>query len=65
MHDGQSWEEALAQLRAAQRDFVKGDAAGIKDLYSHREDVTVVGGFGGFERGCTEAACGCIAMLTR
>jgi ketosteroid isomerase-like protein len=49
-----SWEEAMIQLTAAQRDFVKGDAAGIKRLFSHREDVTVLGGFGGFEHGWKE-----------
>ena len=49
-----SWEDAMARLAAAQRDFVNGDATGIKALYSHREDVTVMGGFGGFERGWSE-----------
>jgi ketosteroid isomerase-like protein len=49
-----SWEEAMAQLTAAQQDFVKGDATGIKRLFSHREDVTVLGGFGGFEHGSKE-----------
>ena len=49
-----SWEDAMARLAAAQRDFVNGDATGIKALYSHREDVTVTGGFGGFERGWSE-----------
>ena len=49
-----SWEQALTELTAAQRDFVKGDAAGIKRLFSHGEDVTVLGGFGGFEHGWKE-----------
>jgi ketosteroid isomerase-like protein len=50
-----SWEEAMTQLTAAQRNFVKGDAAGIKRLFSHGEDVTVLGGcFGGFEHGWAE-----------
>jgi ketosteroid isomerase-like protein len=49
-----SWEEAMAQLLVVQRDFAGGDAAVIKRLYSHREDVTVFGGFGGFERGWAE-----------
>lgn len=49
-----SWGEALAQLAAVQRDFINGDAAGLKRLYSHRDDVTVFGGFGGFERGWAE-----------
>jgi ketosteroid isomerase-like protein len=50
----QSWEETMTQLSAAQRDFVKGEGAGIKRLFSHREDVTVLGGFGGFEHGWSE-----------
>jgi ketosteroid isomerase-like protein len=49
-----SWEESMTELTAAQRDFVKGDAAGIKRLISHGEDVTVLGGFGGFEHGWAE-----------
>ena len=49
-----SWEEAMTWLTAAQRDFVDGDATGVKRLFSHGEDVTVLGGFGGFERGWKE-----------
>ncbi len=49
-----AWEAAMAQLAAAQRDFVNGDAAGLQRLYSHRDDVTVMGGFGGCERGWAE-----------
>lgn len=44
----------MAQLAAAQRDFMNGDVAGLQQLYSHRDDVTVMGGFGGFERGWAE-----------
>lgn len=47
-------EEAMAALIAVQRDFIDGNAAGIKRLYSHRDDVTVLGGFGGFEHGWAE-----------
>jgi ketosteroid isomerase-like protein len=50
----QSWDAAMAQLRAAQHAFMNGDAAGLQRLYSHRDDVTVMGGFGGFERGWSE-----------
>src|SRR5262245_31031921 len=53
MSDGR-WEAAMAQLAAAQRYFMNGDATGLQQLYSHRDDVTVMGGFGGFERGWTE-----------
>ena len=48
------WDAAMAQLAAAQRDFMNGDATGLQQLYSHRDDVTVMGGFGGFERGWAE-----------
>ena len=44
----------MARLAAAQRDFANGDAAGLSRLYSHREDVTVLGGFGGLEHGWAE-----------
>jgi hypothetical protein len=49
-----SWEEAMTRLTTAQRDFVNGDGTGIKRLFSHGEDVTVLGGFGGFEHGWKE-----------
>jgi hypothetical protein len=49
-----SWDAATAQLAAAQRDFMNRDATGLQRLYSHRDDVTVMGGFGGFERGWAE-----------
>jgi ketosteroid isomerase-like protein len=49
-----SWDAVMAQLAAAQRDFMNGDATGLQNLYSHRDDVTVMGGFGGFEHGWTE-----------
>jgi ketosteroid isomerase-like protein len=49
-----SWDAAMTELAAAQRDFMNGDATALQVLYSHREDVTVMGGFGGFERGWAE-----------
>jgi ketosteroid isomerase-like protein len=51
---GNPWDAAMTQLAAAQRDFMNGDATGLQALYSHRDDVTVMGGFGGFERGWAE-----------
>jgi ketosteroid isomerase-like protein len=51
---GNSWDAAMAELAAAQHDFMNGDATGLQALYSHRDDVTVMGGFGGFERGWAE-----------
>jgi ketosteroid isomerase-like protein len=50
----ETWERAMTQLAAAQRDFMNGDATALQKLYSHRDDVTVMGGFGGFERGWAE-----------
>ena len=49
-----SWDAAMVQLAAAQRDFTNGEAAGLQRLDSHRDDVTGLGGFGGFERGWAE-----------
>jgi hypothetical protein len=49
-----SWGAAMAQLAPAQRDFMHGDASGLQQFYSHRDDVTVMGRFGGFERGWAE-----------
>jgi hypothetical protein len=34
-----SWDRAVAELLAAQRDFMNGDAIDLQALYSHREDV--------------------------
>ena len=44
----------MAELAAAQRDFMNGDATALQQLYSHQGDVTVMGSFGGFERGWAE-----------
>ena len=49
-----SWDAAMTELAAAQRNFMNGDATGLQALYSHRDDVTVMGGFGGFELGWAE-----------
>ncbi|MGH7915881.1 MAG: nuclear transport factor 2 family protein [Candidatus Binataceae bacterium] len=50
----QNWDEAMASAAAANREMVKGNAAPLKQLYSHRDDITVLGGFGGFELGWSE-----------
>ena len=43
---GGSWDRAIAvaELLAAQHDFMSGDATGLQALYSHRDDVTIMGG---------------------
>lgn len=37
-------------------EVVKGNAEPMKALYSHREDVTMCGAWGGYERGWTQVA---------
>lgn len=49
-----SWDAAMTELEVAQRAFMNGSATGLQALYSHGGDVTVLGGFGGFERGWAE-----------
>lgn len=51
---GDAWDRAMAELLAAQQAFADGDASRLQALYSHRDDVTVMGGFGGLERGWAE-----------
>ena len=46
-----AFDEALEQYHLAMREFVKGNAESLKKLFSHRGDVTVSGGFGGYFRG--------------
>jgi hypothetical protein len=47
--------ETLARVRealtAAGAAFVKGNAEPLKALFSHSDDVTILGAFGGFEQG--------------
>ena len=42
---------AIARYQLAQKEFVKGNPQPLKDICSHAEDVTVLGGYGGFEKG--------------
>ena len=39
---------------AASTAFMKGDAGPLQQLYSHCQDVTILGGFGGYEHGWKE-----------
>jgi len=50
----ESWKTAMIELQAAQEAFMNGDARPLQALFSHRDDVTVMGGFGGVERGWAE-----------
>jgi hypothetical protein len=45
------WDEITDQLLEAQRRFVQGDAGPLKSLWSHRDDVTIFGGWGAYEQG--------------
>jgi len=46
-----AWNKFVADLVAAQTAFVRGDPTLMKALWSHAEDVTLMGAWGGKERG--------------
>jgi ketosteroid isomerase-like protein len=52
--DKKSFEAARAESIAANRDFIQGNPEPLKRLYSHGDDITIFGGFGGLERGWAE-----------
>ena len=43
--------EFVEELRRAQASFVQGDPRPLMAMWSHADDVTIMGGFGAFERG--------------
>ncbi len=45
------FEQMQRLLLAANNRFAQGDATALKELCSHKEDVTLFGGAGGYERG--------------
>jgi ketosteroid isomerase-like protein len=45
------WMEFIAMLERAEEEFVQGRPAAFQALWSHADDVTLCGGFGGVERG--------------
>ena len=53
--------KALARLRealtAAQAAFVNGNPEPFKALWSHGDDVTILGAFGGYEQGWDLVRC--------
>ena len=49
-----SWDEATTLAKEANLQMLRGNAEPLKRLYSHLDDVTVLGGFGGFKRGWKE-----------
>src|SRR6516164_3103276 len=46
-----SWDEFVNIEKEATATFVRGDASAFKALWSRGDDVTIMGAFGGYERG--------------
>ena len=44
-------QKTIDQYRLAQKEFVKGSPRPFKEVCSHADDVTIMGGWGGFEKG--------------
>ncbi|APB32412.1 hypothetical protein GlitD10_0111 [Gloeomargarita lithophora Alchichica-D10] len=53
-------EASFAEFRTAvvqaNQEVVQGDATRLKAIYSHQEDITILGGFGGVEKGWSQVA---------
>ena len=45
------FDQALVRVEAAAQQFVQGDATGIKERWSQADDVSILGGGGGYARG--------------
>ena len=45
------WMAFIAKLETAEEEFIQGRPAAFQALWSHADDVTLCGGFGGVERG--------------
>jgi hypothetical protein len=45
---------ALAQANRANDELLQGRGGAIRACFSHREDITLFGGFGGYERGWSQ-----------
>ena len=43
------WATFMAKLEAAEHEFVQGYPAAFKALWSHSDDVSICGAFGGVE----------------
>jgi ketosteroid isomerase-like protein len=48
------FSDAVAESDRANLELLKGNPQPIKQLYGHGDEITVLGGFGGFERGWAE-----------
>jgi len=51
---GKSFSKAVADSDIANVELLAGNPKPLKELYSHNQDITVLGGFGGFEHGWNE-----------
>jgi hypothetical protein len=47
-------KQAIEQHHSATNEFLKGNVFPWKEMCSHHDDVTIVGGWGGYERGWTK-----------
>jgi len=47
-------KQAIEQQHSAKNEFLKGNVLPWKKMCSHCDDVTIVGGWGGYERGWSE-----------
>ena len=56
MNDHPSLREFRWALAQANQAMVRGDAAPLKAIYSHQDDITILGGFGGIARGWAQVA---------
>ena len=45
------FDQVLVRTEAAAQQFVQGDSTGIKERWSHADDVSILGGGGGHARG--------------
>jgi ketosteroid isomerase-like protein len=48
---GSEWAAFIAKLEAAEHEFAQGRPAAFKELWSHNDDVSICGAFGGVESG--------------
>jgi len=49
-------QKTIDQYRLAQKQFVKGNPRPFREVCSHADDVTIMGGSGGFEKGWVDQA---------
>jgi ketosteroid isomerase-like protein len=50
------WAAFMAKLEAAEHEFAQGRPAAFKALWSHSDDVSICGAFGGIESGWNNVA---------